>query len=397
MRLVLPSSTSCGARKVCQSVTRRHAEASLATTSRRTRISLLRTNASSSSNENTEEVGGSIAEKGNTTTSQSTSFLSDMSSFLEEDLKHLFDETGIDRNIYADDVKFEDPITRYDSIDGYLFNIQMLRYLFTPEFILHTIKEVNETTLETRWTMNMKLRILPWQPDLIYTGTSQYEFDLNTKKVVRHSDTWDSIENQEYFSVEGLRDVVKQASNLQQTPELETPKYTTLVRSRDYEIRQYDSYIVCETNTSSSDVTTGDGFNTLAGFIFGNNEKEEKMNMTTPVYTTSPKGGDNEGKAKMQFVIEKSKYESTKDVPAAGTDNVAIKEAMGAVCAAMSVPGLPLESDVREVESKLRKALAQDGIEVEEGYELARYNEPFVLPPFRRNEVLIRLKNFTLK
>ena len=33
------------------------------------------------------------------------------------------------------------------------------------------------------------------------------------------------------------------------------------------------------------DATTGDGFNTLAGYIFGANERRESMNMTTPVYT----------------------------------------------------------------------------------------------------------------
>ena len=162
-----------------------------------------------------------------------------MSSFLAEDLEHLFDERGIDKSVYAADVKFEDPITKYDSINGYLANIQMLRYVFSPEFILHKISPVSETTLETRWTMNMKFRILPWQPDLTFTGTSQYEFDLQTEKVrtatprplvlcllltrchrrvsralpleqvVRHSDTWDSISDQEYFSVEGLRDLVR--------------------------------------------------------------------------------------------------------------------------------------------------------------------------------------------
>lgn len=106
-----------------------------------------------------------------------------MSSFLAEDLEHLFDERGIDKSVYAADVKFEDPITKYDSINGYLANIQMLRYVFSPEFILHKIYPVSETTLETRWTMNMKFRILPWQPDLTFTGTSQYEFDLQTEKV----------------------------------------------------------------------------------------------------------------------------------------------------------------------------------------------------------------------
>ena len=123
---------------------------------------------------------------------------------------------------------------RYSSIQGYLANIQMLRYLFTPEFILHKIYAVNDRTLETRWTMRMNMRILPWQPDLTFTGTSQYEFDLATRKVTRHSDTWDAIEDQAYFSFEGLRELVKQATNLKLTPKLESPKYTVLYRFAEY-------------------------------------------------------------------------------------------------------------------------------------------------------------------
>ncbi|WZN63488.1 SOUL heme-binding protein [Chloropicon roscoffensis] len=321
-------------------------------------------------------------------------FLTRMSSFLAEDLEHLFDERGIDKSVYAADVNFEDPITKYDSINGYLANIQMLRYVFSPEFILHQIYAVSETTLETRWTMNMKFRILPWQPDLTFTGTSQYEFDLQTEKVVRHSDTWDSISDQEYFSVEGLRDLVRQATNLAQTPDLETPKYVTLKRLSRYEIRSYDPYVVCETSTSSGDVTSGNGFNELAGFIFGGNDRKETMSMTTPVYTTSPRG--ESGQAKMQFVIEGSKYKTAGEVPGVSSSSVEVSQTAAGICAAAAVPGLPSESDVREAEDRLRRELASEGIECEDGYELARYNEPFVLPPFRRNEVLIRLKNFQL-
>merc|ERR1719353_2286732 len=198
--------------------------------------------------------------------------------------------------------------------------------------------------------MNMKFRILPWQPDLTFTGTSQYEFDLQTEKVVRHSDTWDSISDQEYFSVEGLRDLVRQATNLAQTPDLETPKYVTLKRLSRYEIRSYDPYLVCETSTSSGDVTSGNGFNELEG----------------------------------------SKYKTAGEVPGVPSSSVEVSQTAAGICAAAAVPGLPSESDVREAEGRLRRELASEGIECEDGYELARYNEPFVLPPFRRNEVLIR-------
>lgn len=38
--------------------------------------------------------------------------------FLREDLKHLFDEQGIDKSAYEDRVKFRDPLTKYDTVWG---------------------------------------------------------------------------------------------------------------------------------------------------------------------------------------------------------------------------------------------------------------------------------------
>jgi len=47
--------------------------------------------------------------------------------YLKNDLAHLFDNRGIDANMYDERVEFRDPITQYDSIGGYMFNIQMLK------------------------------------------------------------------------------------------------------------------------------------------------------------------------------------------------------------------------------------------------------------------------------
>uniref|UniRef100_A0A0A9D7Q0 Uncharacterized protein n=1 Tax=Arundo donax TaxID=35708 RepID=A0A0A9D7Q0_ARUDO len=60
---------------------------------------------------------------------------------LRADLTHLFDDVGIDRAAYDDRVRFRDPITRHDTIDGYLFNIRLLKLLFRPDFYLHAVKQ----------------------------------------------------------------------------------------------------------------------------------------------------------------------------------------------------------------------------------------------------------------
>jgi hypothetical protein len=56
--------------------------------------------------------------------------------FLRADLEHLFDDVGIDASAYDTVVEFKDPITRYSSLQGYLFNIQMLRRVSASFFAI---------------------------------------------------------------------------------------------------------------------------------------------------------------------------------------------------------------------------------------------------------------------
>lgn len=124
--------------------------------------------------------------------------------FLREDLTHLFDDQGIDQSAYDNKVNFQDPITRYSSVQGlhstivlngcqagsaaasaaacvtgYVFNIKMLRRVFDPKFLLHDLRQTGPNEITTRWTMNMMLAINKysplrrwWDPQLVFTGTS---------------------------------------------------------------------------------------------------------------------------------------------------------------------------------------------------------------------------------
>lgn len=62
--------------------------------------------------------------------------------FLYDDLPHLFDDQGIDKTAYDERVFFRDPITRHDTLSGYLFNIALLKTVFKPQFQLHWVKPV---------------------------------------------------------------------------------------------------------------------------------------------------------------------------------------------------------------------------------------------------------------
>ncbi|KVH93773.1 Protein of unknown function DUF2358 [Cynara cardunculus var. scolymus] len=166
--------------------------------------------------------------------------------FLYEDLPHLFDDQGIDRTAYDEQVKFRDPITKHDSISGYLFNIAMLKLVFSPNFQLHWVRQTGPYELTTRWTMEMTFSLLPWKPLLVFTGTSVMGINPENGKFCSHL----------------LR--------IYKTPDLETPKYQILKRTATYEVRKYSPFIIVETQ---SDMLAGStGFNDVAGLPDPNKE-----------------------------------------------------------------------------------------------------------------------------
>ncbi|CAH9068506.1 unnamed protein product [Cuscuta europaea] len=309
--------------------------------------------------------------------------------FLYKDLPHLFDDKGIDRTAYDAAVKFRDPITRHDNIDGYLLNIAALKLLFRPKFSLYWVKQTGASEITTRWSMVMRFLPLPWQPELIFTGTSVMTVNPETKKFISHVDYWDSIVNNDFFSIEGLMDVVKQL-RYYKTPDLETPSYHFLKRTSSYQVRKYYPFLVVETGGDS--LSGSKGFNDVAGYIFGKNSASEKMAMTTPVFTQAL--SDEKSKISIQIVLPSSK--SIKSLPTPN-EGIKLREVEGGVAAVSIFSGKPTENIVKEKEESLRSRLIRDGLKPKPGCLLARYNDPDrTWEHIMRNEVLIWLEEFSM-
>lgn len=62
--------------------------------------------------------------------------------FLTEELPHVFDDQGFDWTAYDEWITFRDPITKHDNIIGYLYNIAMLKVLFSPNVEILWVKKV---------------------------------------------------------------------------------------------------------------------------------------------------------------------------------------------------------------------------------------------------------------
>uniref|UniRef100_A0ACD5WXY2 Uncharacterized protein n=1 Tax=Avena sativa TaxID=4498 RepID=A0ACD5WXY2_AVESA len=310
--------------------------------------------------------------------------------FLKDDLPHLFDDVGIDRSAYDDRVRFRDPITRYDDIDGYLANINLLKAIFRPDFYLHDAKQTGPYEITTRWTMVMKFSLLPWKPELIFTGLSIMGVNPQNLKFCSHVDIWDSIQNNEYFSFEGLVEVFKQL-RYYKTPDIETPSYLVLKKTANYEVRRYPQFSVVQAKAEK--LTGSSGFNNVTGYIFGKNASSEKIPMTTPVFTQA--SNDKLSDVSIQIPLPMNK--DLNSLPAPNTEAVTLRKVEGGIAAVKKFSGRPEEEIVVKKEKELRSELLKDGLKPQQGCLLARYNDPRTKSFVMRNEVLMWLNDFTLE
>ncbi|KAL6141750.1 hypothetical protein ACLB2K_060037 [Fragaria x ananassa] len=199
---------------------------------------------------------------------------------------------------------------------------------------------------------------------------------------------------------------------LMSVPDLETVKYKVLSRRDQYEIREVEPYFIAEATMPGKTGFDFNGasqsFNVLAEYLFGKNTKQEKMEMTTPVFTrkaqsdgekmemTTPvitKRVEDEDKWQMSFVMP-SKHGA--NLPLPKDPSVKVKEVPRKLVAVVAFSGFVTDEVIKQRESKLREALENDRqFQVKEGtgVEVAQYNPPFTLPFQRRNEISLEVES----
>jgi hypothetical protein len=91
-------------------------------------------------------------------------------------------------SIYAEDVYFQDPLTKFRGIDRYKKMIQFIQQWFLdPQMDVHDIQQ-QENTIKTEWTLSWNTP-LPWKPRISISGWS--ELRLNPQNlIVSHIDYW---------------------------------------------------------------------------------------------------------------------------------------------------------------------------------------------------------------
>ena len=178
------------------------------------------------------------------------------------------------------------------------------------------------------------------------------------------------------------------ALNLSGGPAMATeePAYDVLLETKHYEVRRYEPYIVAEVDVNADFKHAGNSaFRVLAGYIFGDNEPQQKMNMTAPV-----ESGENGGPFTYAFVMERRYTMET--LPKPTNPDIRLVERPGRIMAVHRYSGSWSEERYDKHEAVLLDALATDRVTTKGAPVFARYNAPFTPWFLRRNEIMVEIE-----
>ncbi len=209
---------------------------------------------------------------------------------------------------------------------------------------------------------------------------------------------------------------------------IDQPQYTVLIPNKNYEIRQYKSYIVAQTQVQGDYRQAASlGFRILADYIFGNNTKQSTVQMTAPVaikeseniQMTAPVTITENTNINMTSPVTIKESESinmtspvtiTKDqqdytvsfvmpfdytlqtLPKPNNTQVEIKTQPARKVAALKFSWYADPKRVEAKKQELRSLLSQDGVSTKGTPEYAGYDAPLSAPWLRRNEIIIEIE-----
>jgi hypothetical protein len=190
---------------------------------------------------------------------------------------------------------------------------------------------------------------------------------------------------------------------------IEEPSYQVLKQSEPFELRQYESQLIAEVTVQGSlSEASNKGFRLVADYIFGNNQvsqaasnQSEKIAMTAPVVIeaqsskiamTAPvvvekKGASEQQQWTLYFVMPKS-YRMD-NLPKPNNPQVQNKEIKNKKVAVIRFSGWVDEEKLADRTAELQTWMKQEQLMAIGDPQLARYNPPWTLPWWRRNEVFI--------
>ena len=207
----------------------------------------------------------------------------------------------------------------------------------------------------------------------------------------------------------------------------EEPKFELVSKHDHIELRRYPAFVVAETFVEGDmDAASGKGFRAIADYIFGNNvavgsaqdKAAEKIAMTAPVTmepvaapsqkiamtapvamepmpavgqaSQAPQAMQGAKRWRVHFVMPSNYTLST--LPKPNNPAVQLREVPAKTWAVLSYSGFNTEAGIQQRSDELVAWLAAQKMKTIGSPQLARYNPPWTLPMFRRNEIMLELE-----
>ena len=179
--------------------------------------------------------------------------------------------------------------------------------------------------------------------------------------------------------------IASQLYFMKTTSDVEDYPYTVIKKYDNFEVRQYEAslFTSVQLGTKEYEQASSQGFRLLAGYIFGGNDKNQKIAMTSPVAMSL------EDSMTMMFMVPRDMKKE--DLPKPNNDKIVFEEIPAKRVAAIRFGGWASTEKIQYHQDKLKEALTKEGISHTNQFQYLGYNPPYELVN-RRNEVTVELQ-----
>ena len=188
------------------------------------------------------------------------------------------------------------------------------------------------------------------------------------------------------FGIITIAFITFQSFTTMATQKTEARIFKVLHTEPEFEIRFYPSATLATVylKAKSYREVSSPGFRQLAGYIFGGNESETKIAMTTPVQMNI-----NDSVSEMSFVMP-AEYSLDK-LPKPKDAKVILHQSVDETVAALQFGGFASDEEILHHSDKLKTLLDSKGIKYHGNFRFLAYNPPFQLVG-RKNEIIVTVE-----
>ena len=179
---------------------------------------------------------------------------------------------------------------------------------------------------------------------------------------------------------------------------IEEAKHQVILKDGPFELREYEPHILAEVEISGDmESASSQAFRPLFNYISGENRKQEKVAMTTPVAQeqasekismTTPVSQERKSDAWAISFMMPASY-SMETIPTPTNSQVKIRQVPARKVATIRYSGFWDEKGYSSHKAKLESWIADQGLEIAGPAIWARFNAPYTPWFMRRNEVQI--------